>query len=946
MSVDIYSQFKLKISQFIPAQRIIDDPLRTLAYATDASFYRLVPKIIVKLINENEVSQLLQYAQQLNIAVTFRAAGTSLSGQAISDSILLMLEGNAWRQYEILANGELIRLQPGIIGAQANTYLAKVQRKIGPDPASIATAKIGGIAANNASGMCCGVSQNSYQTLQSMRIVFADGSILDTGSDKSKIAFQQSHSELLEKLEHLSAKTRQNQALAERIHHKYQIKNTTGYSLNALIDFTDAFEILQHLLIGSEGTLGFISEITYQTVADHPHKASALIFFKDIYTACQAVTILKTSHVNAVELMDRASLRAVEDKDKRLSSLADGTTALLIETHAESAQQLETQIEKVLQLLASTETLNQPQFTTIANEYDKLWQIRKGMFPSIGKIRTTGTTVIIEDIAFPLDKLAQATIDLQHLFEKHGYNEAIIFGHALEGNLHFVITQDFSTEEEIKRYDQFTQDVCHLVVDKYDGSLKAEHSTGRNMAPFVELEWGKDAYLLMQQIKDIFDADNILNPGVILNQDAKVHIKNLKPMPKADALIDRCIECGFCEPICPSRNLSLTPRQRIVILREMARLEASTHFASEFEQMYKSFQWYGNNTCAADGLCATQCPVDIDTGAMIKSLRHKQSSHSKVKVGNWINDHIGKISTLTRAGLKTTHVVSQITGPGFLEKTTSALHKVSAGTIPVWHRYIPKPAKAIQTHSPAFPAKMEEKQKQVVYFPSCISRSMGVASCDNEQQDLHEVMQSLFAKSHYTVIIPEQLDNLCCGLPFSSKGLKDSATKSAKKLEAMLWQTSNQGEFAIVCDTSPCTAQMIEQFTKPLKIYEPVEFIYNHLLQHMRQTKQVENIALHITCSAKKMKLDKIFMALAKTCANNVFMPEEQGCCGFAGDKGFLIPELNQSALSRLKQQIPKDCTEGYSNSRSCEIGLSRHSGIHYRSIAYLVDKCFSSDSS
>jgi len=937
--LDKHASLKSRLENFLPRERIIDDPLRTLAYATDASFYRLIPKIVVKLVDENEVSRLLYYASQLNVAVTFRAAGTSLSGQAISDSVLAMLEGNAWRDYEITPDGKFIRLQPGIIGAQANAYLAPIQRKIGPDPASIATAKIGGIAANNASGMCCGVAQNSYQTLQNMRIIFADGTVLDTADEASRNAFESSHGKLLTKLNQLAKDTRENQPLTDRIRHKYQIKNTTGYSLNALIDFANPYEILQHLMIGSEGTLGFIAEITYKTVPDYPDKASALILFEDIYTACQAVKSLKSSPVDAVELMDRASLRAVEDKNEVLKSLPDTAAALLVETRASSQEILNHQIEQILAILKPTKTIGEPEFTTIASEYGKLWNIRKGMFPSVGKIRTVGTTVIIEDIAFPLDKLADATVDLQHLFTKHGYHEAIIFGHALEGNLHFVITQNFSTPAEIVRYHDFTQEVCELVVEKYDGSLKAEHSTGRNMAPFVELEWGKEAYAMMEQIKDIFDPHHILNPGVILNNDPNIHIKNLKPMPIANDLIDRCIECGFCEPICPSRNLSLTPRQRIVILREMARLEKIPQAAQQLNRLQEDFEWYGNSTCAVDGLCATKCPVGIDTGQMIKLIRGKQNSQGSIKVANWIDNHMDSVTSITRTGLKSAHLLSKLTGPTVLEKTTQGINKLSGGRIPAWHRYIPRAAKAI---NPIKPAK-QQLPKKVIYFPSCASRSMGPASCDSENRNLNEVMQSLFDKAGYGVIVPSQVNDLCCGLPFASKGLQESAQHSLAQLEESLWDLSQHGEIAIVCDTSPCTARMKEHFSHPLETYEPVEFILKHLLPNLALNKQVNKIALHITCSARKMELDDDFINLAKRCAKEVFMPEEQGCCGFAGDKGFVVPELNHSALSRLKQQIPSDCYEGYSNSRSCEIGLSKHSGIHYRSIAYLVDKCFSS---
>jgi len=558
------------------------------------------------------------------------------------------------------------------------------------------------------------------------------------------------------------------------------------------------------------------------------------------------------------------------------------------------------------------------------------------MFPSVGKIRSIGTTVIIEDIAFPLDKLADATIDLQQLFTQYHYHEAIIFGHALEGNLHFVITQDFSTAEEIKRYHDFTQEVCHLVVDKYDGSLKAEHSTGRNMAPFVEMEWGTEAYNLMQQIKKIFDPKNILNPGVILNNDPDIHIKNLKPMPIADPLIDRCIECGFCEPICPSRNLTLTPRQRIVVLREMARLETVPDLSAQLKEMQEKFKWYGDKTCAVDGLCATKCPVGIDTGKMIKQLRYQHNSEQSIKIAGWVDRHIKTVSSATRVGMQAAHKVSCVIGKSNLEKSTQFINKLSVGFIPKWHRYVPQAAKAIKQTE-----QSNNNMPSIVYFPSCVSRTMGVASGDNQNQDLHEVMLSLFSKAGYKVIIPDEIESLCCGLPFASKGFKGSADSSIKRLEQLLWNLSEQGKLPIINDTSPCSLRMREQFIKPLKIYEPVEFIFNKVLDNLQQTAQVDKIALHITCSARKMELDKDFIQLAKNCAKEVIIPEESGCCGFAGDKGFVVPELNHSALSRLKQQIPDDCVEGYSNSRSCEIGLSKHSGIHYRSIAYLVDQCF-----
>jgi D-lactate dehydrogenase len=933
----IYKTFRQELIKHIPESRVYTDPLHRLAYGTDASFYRLIPELVVKVETEVEVISVLQLADRHHLPVTFRAAGTSLSGQAISDSILVLLSGETWREHQILKGGHEISLQPGVIGDQANNLLAPFGRKIGPDPASVSVAKIGGIAANNASGMCCGIAQNSYKTLAGMRIVFADGSILDTRNRQSVESFKASHAEFVSNIDRLGKSTRNNNELAKKICHKFRLKNTTGYSLNALIDFDDPIEIIQHLMIGSEGTLGFISEINYQTVVEHTHKATSLILFADVETACKAVAALKSCPVTAVELMDRAALRSVQDKPgmpAMLETLGDDVAVLLVDVRAKSSTQLDSQITLVIDGLKAVKPLYEIKFTIDKTEYAQLWNIRKGLFPAVGAVRQIGTTVIIEDVAFPVPSLAEGTRELQALFKKYHYDEALIFGHALEGNLHFVFTQDFSIEAEVKRYERFMYEVSVLVAERFGGSLKAEHGTGRNMAPFVEMEWGNEAYQLMQQIKKLFDPGNLLNPGVILNDDAHIHIKNLKPLPPADSLVDRCIECGFCEQVCPSRNLTLTPRQRIVAVREMSRLRDTSDQTGRLEAFQKTFNYEGLDTCAVDGLCATRCPVGIDTGELTRKLRTEKHSVKAEKYAGHIQKVIAPITTATRIGLKSAAFAGKIIGEQRLEAISSNVTRLSGNKIPSWHRYMPQAAK-----HPVNSIK-EGIHGKVVYFPSCVSRSLGTASIDSEKRSLHEVVSSLLTKAGFASIIPPKVDKLCCGMPFASKGLPETGTTAAKQLEDVLWESSEQGRYPVLCDTSPCTLRMIEQFTKPVKIYETAGFIHQFLMPHLTIKARESNVALHVTCSSRKMGLDEIMLSLAKQCSEVVTMPEEQGCCGFAGDKGFNVPELNASALKRLKEQIPDECEDGYSNSRTCEIGLSLHSGKQFKSIAYLVDKC------
>ncbi|MCF6277539.1 MAG: FAD-binding protein [Anaerolineales bacterium] len=615
----LYNEFLQKI----PKEKIYTDELNRLAYGTDASIYRLIPKIVIKVKNSEEVQFVVSKCNEMNVPVTFRAAGTSLSGQAISDSVLMVAERD-WRGYKISDDKQFISLEPMVIGSFANAYLKPFDKKIGPDPASINAAAIGGIAANNASGMCCGTAQNSYNTVKSMKIILRDGTLLDTGNEESVNSFKLSHKELVENITKLHKEINSDEELSSLIRHKYKMKNTTGYSLNSLVDFSDPIDIIEHLMIGSEGTLGFISEITYRTVLEAPNKASTLILFKNMRDACKAVITLKKQEVDAVELMDRASLRSVEKKEGMptyLKTLDENVTSLLVETSAVDKVVLKNQINQIANSLQEYELVLPVEFTDVPAEYSKLWNIRKGLFPSVGAMREVGTSCIIEDVAFPLDKLADAALELQSLFTKYHYDEAIIFGHSLEGNLHFVFNQDFSDEKEVLRYKEFMDEVIKMTAGKYKGSLKAEHGTGRNMAPFVKYEWGEKAYTIMKRIKNIFDPQNILNPGVILNNDKLAHLHNLKPLPQARDIIDKCIECGFCEPSCPSKDLTLTPRQRITTYREIAKLTRSGKDVHRKNELIASFKYYGEETCATDGLCAIACPVDIDLPKLLLRVR-------------------------------------------------------------------------------------------------------------------------------------------------------------------------------------------------------------------------------------------------------------------------------------------------------------------------------------
>lgn len=693
-----YQKFKDQIAAVLDLERILTNPLQTLAYGTDASFYRLIPKMVLLVHSEAEVVAIIKAANALNIALTFRAAGTSLSGQAITDSVLVVAT-HGWKNYELLDDRQKIKLEPGIVGARANTFLAPHGLKIGPDPASIGAAMIGGIVANNASGMCCGTAQNSYKTIADIRMILHDGTVLDTADAESVASFYETQAHLIEEIKDLRHTIIANPALEERIHQKFKIKNTTGYSINALVDYEDPIEIIKHLMVGSEGTLAFISNVTFKTVVDEKHKSCSLLIFNSIQDACNATILLKSSPVAAVELLDRDSIRSVENDPEApdyFKKLHEDACALLVECRDNDKEVLLQKQQQVKAQIVSIPTFTDYEFTSDPKQYYFNWKARKGLLPTVGGLRKTGTTVIIEDVAFPLPQLAEACVALKALFKKYEYDDAVLFGHALEGNLHFVFSQDFSNPKEVQRYEDLMAELAIIVVDQFGGSLKAEHGTGRNMAPFVEKEWGSAAYDIMKRIKKIFDPKNQINPDVLINPDPKAHLKHLKPLPESHAIIDKCMECGFCEPHCVSEGLTLSPRQRIVIAREISRLEATNEDSQRLADIRKDVTYQLDETCATDGLCALACPVHIDTGKFVKHWRADAITDTQKKVADYIGSNMESTTAMMRAGLKVVSFFHSVLGTRIMSSISSGLHWISGGNIPKWIPQIPKGADKIK----------------------------------------------------------------------------------------------------------------------------------------------------------------------------------------------------------------------------------------------------------
>ena len=927
----------------VGADGVLTRPIDLAAYASDASVYRLVPAAVVRPRDVAAVCAVFQAARAHGLSVAFRAAGTSLSGQAVTSGVLIDLS-HGWREIEVLDEGARVRVEPGVVGAAVNARLLRHGARIGPDPASIQACMMGGILANNSSGMCCGVAQNAYHTLDSLVFALPSGTVIDSAAAGADERLRELEPAIHAGLRDLRAELIASPGLADRVRAKYRMKNTTGYSLNALLDFERPVEILRHLLVGSEGTLAFIANAVLHTIPDRPVKYTGLLLFPGIRQACAAIVPLRDAGAAALEVMDRAALRSVERQPgvpPALAGLPPDAAGLLVEFQASAESDraaIQAAAERAVRGLVLIE---RPVFTHDPREQLALWKVRQGMFPSVGAARRRGTAALIEDVAFPVERLADAVVDLQALLAAHGYAEAIIFGHAREGNLHFVITQSFNEPAAIAAYARFMDELVALVTAGYGGALKAEHGTGRNMAPFVEAEWGADAYRIMRALKSLIDPGTLLNPGVVISADPREHLQHLKGMPAVDPEVDACIECGYCEPRCPSRDLTLTPRQRIVVRREIARLEAGGdgHASAAVEVDYG---YEGTDTCAVDGLCATQCPVGIDTGQLTKKLRASRHGAAARGTARWLAGHMAGVERSLRAVLRLASATDRL-GAGRVLAAASRLPRMLGLDTPTWLAPMPGPSRW-----PRHEAAPANGAASAVYFPSCLSRTLGHLPGEARDLTLVDAMIRLAERAGSPVVLPPDVDGHCCGVPFSSKGYHEAHVASVNGTVAALWRWSDGGRLPVVVDTSPCTyglrtcrpaltPENQARFDR-LRLLDGVEFAAG-LLPQLPVRRRERRVVLHPVCSLVKMNLVPELERIAAACAEEVILPLDAGCCGFAGDRGWLLPELTASATAREAAEVKTCDADGcYSSSRTCEIGLTRATGQVYRSYLYLLE--------
>ena len=923
-----------------PCTDVLTELWQRYAFANDAGPYLLIPQAVMQPQTEQEVQAIFKASREQRVPISFRAGGTSLSGQSVTDGWLVDI-GRHWRKIEPIDSGMKVRVQGGAIGGVVNATLRSMGRKIGPDPSSINSAMMGGILSNNSSGMCCGVVNNAYHTVESIRFVLPDSSVWDTSLLGEANRFEAEKPAIARELSALRAAILASPDLLAKIRRKYQQKNTVGYSLNAFVDYEKPLDILAHLLIGGEGTLAFISEAVLKTLPELPEKATALAFFPDAHSACEIIPELIDIQCDAVEFMDRASMESIRNLEGVPAELPqrlnehEKLMGLLFEFQAADKDSIAFKLEQFCsKVQPQARSLSPIEFTRDKKQQAYLWKLRKGMYPAVAAVRGKGEAAILEDVTFPLPRLGAAIEELQQMFVRHAYSNGIIFGHARDGNLHFVISQPMASAQDNDKYARFIDDMVDLVVHRFDGALKAEHGTGRNMAPFVETEWGTEAVEIMRRLKHAVDPDGLLNPDVILTNKPKLHLENIKDLPIVEDVVDKCVECGACEPRCPSRDFTLSPRQRIVLRRARQRMLATGKIELA-KQLDRDYEFAGKATCATDGLCALDCPVAINTGDLVKQLRKESTGVIDSKAASILGNYFGLAEHAVRASLLAGRVASGLVGDDGLRWITKTISKVAPG-FPQWHRGL-----STDYGRPDMDLSSSFEDAEFIYWPTCMSRMMGGTA---------DVLMRVASKADANVHIPRDTSGKCCGQAFSSKGYVNVAMEKQSELLDAIWEWSRHGERPVVLDLGSCTSflktglpyldAVRKERLSRIEILDSLELAAK-FLPSLQITRKISDVAVHSVCSNHKFGLEAPLMQVANACADQVHSPHEGKCCGMGGDRGFEIPDFALSATKNVAESMQHSkCESGYTNARSCALSLSSSSEKPWRSIFHLLNEC------
>ena len=816
----------------------------------------------------------------------------------------------------------------------ANRVLAPHGRKLGPDPASTDIACVGGVVANNSGGMRCGTTKDSYSTVRALTLVLPSGTTIDTAAPGAAEKFAAAEPELAAGLAAIRDEIRADEELSARIRRKFAIKNTTGYRLCAFLDADEPLEIFRRLVVGSEGTLAFVAEAVFETVPLPARTTTAWVHFPDIDQAIDPVRELVDAGATAVELMVAPALitaawnmvGAPAGVERAAAGVGGAAGRVRRRRPTRSSTSY---VAKAGEIFAARETIRPIEFTREAEGIELAWRVREGLHGLIGKLRLPGTALIVEDVCVPPERIAEGARDLQALLGEHGFLPGVA-GHASAGNLHFMLTPDFAKQEDLDRYEAFMGGLVELIVDKYDGSLKAEHGTGINMAPYVEREWGEQATELMWRVKQLADPDGVLSPGVVLNRDLGAHLRNLKTTPPIEESATTCVECGFCEPVCPSRNLTTTPRQRIVLRREMARQPDRLAGAA-----------------GAAGGVRVRGAGDLRRRRLLPARLPGRDRHRQVRQGN-------ARPRATPSGPKSWRWRRR--SAGARSRAPAAPASASAArwpTAPSAARPCRRPAP--RKLPPTHPHRRRRRLHPLLHQPHLRLRGRWAEVEHRRNRPIDPgcrgAGRGLGAGGAAGLDSGGRGRVAAAGCPGARKG---SATRTATRRTR--WSSGSgsgagRGRCRSSIDAASCTSSIAEpgdgvlsednaECLGKLEILDSVAWAHDRLLPWLEVGEKVGSATVHPTCATRHMGLAHRLEALADALADDVFVAPDGDLLRLRRRPRHLPPGADRAATRPEASEVAgRHFDARLSSNRTCEIGLERATGEPYESVILLLER-------
>jgi D-lactate dehydrogenase len=390
--------------------------------------------------------------------------------------------------------------------------------------------------------------------------------------------------------------------------------------------------------------------------------------------------------------------------------------------------------------------------------------------------------------------------------------------------------------------------------------------------------------------------------------------------------VDRCVECGYCEPVCPSKDLTTTPRRRIVLRREIARArdQGDTGLLARLQDEY---QYDAIDTCAVDGMCQTACPVLIDTGDLTRRLRAEEAGHLEQRVWHAAARHWDGVTRAAAGALTAAHVL-----PAPLPRAATAAGRALFGddAVPAWSAELPRGGRR------RFPRVADKPI--ATYFPACISTMFGPV---DSGPGVRDAFLALCERAGVSIRVPDGIASLCCGTPWKSKGLTDGYMAMRAQVVAVLREATDDGVLPVIVDAASCTEGLQRLLTdESYEVIDAVAFVDATVLPRLPASRRVPSLVVHPTCSSTQLGINPALLRVAAAAADEVVQPEDWSCCAFAGDRGLLHPELTAAATAPEARAVARHPASAYASvNRTCELGMTRATKHPYRHLLEVLEE-------